>query len=114
VITSELVLRESAAGDPIAAAARLKALEGIPVLAIPPEALELAQRLAQALALPDRAKADAAHVAIAARNGMSFLLTWNCKHLANGMLTDRIEQTCRNAGCAAPRIVTPEQLTEGP
>jgi hypothetical protein len=57
---------------------------------------------------------DAAHLAVAAVYGMSFLLTWNCKHLANGVLADRIERTCRAAGFAAPRIVTPEMLMEAP
>jgi hypothetical protein len=109
---SELVIRESSAGDATAAAERLKALAELPLLAITDEALKLAQQLAAALALPERARADAAHVAIAATNGISFLLTWNCKHLANGMLTDRIERACRAANVEPPRIVTPEQLME--
>lgn len=110
--TSELVIRESSAGDPTAAAERLKSLAELPLLAITDDALALAQQLAAALVLPERARADAAHVAIAAVNGMSFLLTWNCKHLANGMLTDRIERACRAASFEPPRIVTPEQLME--
>lgn len=110
--TSELVRRESSAGDPTAAVERLKSLEGIPLLGVSDRGLELAKRLATALSLPMRAQADAAHLAIAAVNGMSFLLTWNCRHLANGMLTDRIERGCRDAGFAPPRILTPEQLME--
>jgi hypothetical protein len=87
-------------------------LAELPLLAITDDALALAQQLAAALVLPERARADAAHVAIAAVNGMAFLLTWNCKHLANGMLTDRIERVCRAANFEPPRIVTPEQLME--
>ena len=47
-------------------------------------------------------------------HGVAFLLTWNCRHLANAALMDKIERTCSDAGFVAPRIVTPEQLMETP
>ena len=111
---SRLVIEEASAGDPTAAAERLKALEGIALLPVGPPAFQLAERLAHVLALPQRAKADALHVAIAASQSTAFLLTWNCRHLANAALTHRIERTCSDAGFVAPRIVTPELLTELP
>jgi hypothetical protein len=111
---SPLVIEEASAGDPTAAAERLKALEGIPLLPVEPSAILLAERLAKVLVLPHRAKTDALHVAIAASQGTAFLLTWNCRHLANAALTDRIERTCADAGFAAPRVITPELLTELP
>ncbi len=79
-----------------------------------PDAGALAKRLVTALALPPRAKLDAAHVAISAIYGIRFLLTWNCTHLANGALADKIDQTCEDAGYKAPRILTPELLMELP
>ena len=45
---------------------------------------------------------------------MAFLLTWNCRHLANGVLADKIESVCEEAGFTAPRILTPELLMEPP
>jgi hypothetical protein len=111
---SDFVIEEASRGDPIAVAERLKALVDIPLLTMEPAALELAQRLAASLALPTRARLDAAHVAIAATHGIEFLLTWNCRHLANGALADKIEQTCADAGFVAPRILTPELLMEPP
>jgi hypothetical protein len=111
---SEVVIREVSAGDRVAAKERLDALAGIPSLPTDPRALELADRLATALALPQRARLDAAHVAMSAVHGVSFLLTWNCKHLANAALADRIERTCSDAGFTAPRVVTPEMLMEAP
>ncbi|MEX0777546.1 MAG: hypothetical protein WD042_17715 [Phycisphaeraceae bacterium] len=54
------------------------------------------------------------HVAVCAANGIDYLLTWNCRHLANAALTDSIEQTCAAHGLIAPRVVTPEQLLEVP
>lgn len=112
--TSDAVIAEASAGDASAAVERLKALAGIPRLAPTEPAIALAQQLAIVLALPARARIDAVHVAIAAVNGIAFLLTWNCRHLANGALAARIEQTCLNAGFIAPRILTPELLMEPP
>ena len=111
---SDFVIDEASRGDPTAAAERLKELADIPMLPVIPAVTELAQRVATALSLPPRALLDAAHVAIAAVHGMMFLLTWNCRHLANGVLADTIERACSDAGFAAPRILTPELLMEPP
>lgn len=110
--TSDLVEQEASAGDPSAAAERLKALAGLPRLAITDAAIELAEAIATALVLPDRARPDAVHVAVAAVHGVSYLLTWNCTHLANPTFADKIERACAGAGLTAPRICTPEQLME--
>jgi hypothetical protein len=110
--TSDIVIDESSKGDPTAAAQRLTALAGIPGLPVTEDAILLAEQLALTMALPARARADAAHVAIAAVHRMDFLLTWNCRHLANGTLAAKIEQCCAAAGCVAPRILTPELLME--
>ena len=108
--TSELVHQEASAGDPAAAAERIRAISGIRLLEITPETVELAADLATALALPERARADSVHVAVSAVAGMSFLATWNCRHLANASFADKIEKACRARGYEPPRICTPEQL----
>ena len=111
---SDIVISEASAGDPTAAAERLKALADVPRLLATETALNLAEQLVTSLSLPPRARLDAAHIAISAVNGIAFLLTWNCTHLANGMLAGRIERTCLDAGVIAPRILTPELLMELP
>lgn len=108
--TSELVLTEAGRGDPVAAAQRLAAIAGIRQLPIIQAAVDLADAIAVAISLPVRAKADAVHAAVAAVHGIEFLLTWNCRHLANGLFAPRIERTCAAAGFSAPRILTPESL----
>jgi hypothetical protein len=100
--------------NPAAASERLEALKDIPRLPVDERAMLLAEQLASALALPARARLDAAHIAIAAIHRMEFLLSWNCRHLANAALASKIEQTCIALGQVAPRIVTPEQLLESP
>jgi hypothetical protein len=109
---SELVLAEVAAGNPGAAQARLGALVGIPVLGVSEEARALATALVDAAALPSSAALDALHIAIAACNGMDFLLTWNCRHIANAVMRPHIERTCRTIGFEPPVICTPRELWE--
>ena len=59
-----------------------------------------------------QAEVDALHVAIAVVNGIDYLLTWNCKHLANALLRNKIETVSRNFGYEPPVICTPEELME--
>jgi len=112
VFTSELVLAEASRGDPGASAERLALLADIPLLAIPEASADLADVLVVRGALPFKARVDAAHLAIAATAGMEYLLTWNCRHLANATLRLKIEQVCRERGFEPPIICTPIELTE--
>ena len=74
--------------------------------------MDLAERLLRSNALPAKAAVDAVHVAVAVVNGMDFLLTWNCAHIANANTRVRMERTCRQAGLVLPVICTPEELRE--
>ena len=109
---SDAVVDEAGRGHPEAAAARLAALRECSVLAVNATVGELAERLLRSSALPAKAAIDAVHVAVAAVNGMDFLLTWNCAHLANAATRGKIERTCRIAGFPPPIICTPEELGE--
>jgi len=110
---SQMVLDEAGAGDPEAAARRLAILTPLLLLNPREEEAELAQALIAQLPLPASAAADALHIAIAVVNGMDFLLTWNCTHIANAALRSRIEAICRSKGFEVPIICTPEELWEG-
>ena len=110
LFVSVLVMKEVERGDVVAAKERLAKLQECQVLPYPKEAEDLTRALLSSRLIPAKAEADAAHVAIAAVHGMDFLLTWNCRHLANAMLRDRIEEACERAGLRAPKICTPEEL----
>lgn len=110
VFTSELVIAEASGGDPEASARRLEALEGIPELRIDEEASELAARLLAEGGVPPKAEADALHVAVAAVQGMDYLLTWNCRHIDNAALKPAVRSICAVAGYACPEICTPMEL----
>lgn len=110
---SQMVLDEAGAGDPEAAARRLAILTPLLLLNPREEEAELAQALIAQLPLPASAAADALHITIAVVNGMDYLLTWNCTHIANAALRSRIEAICRSKGFEVPIICTPEELLEG-
>lgn len=114
LFVSEAVLTEVAAGDPDAAARRADALAGVAELPATPEAAALARALLAGVPLPPKAAVDALHVALAAVAGMDFLLTWNCTHIANAVLRNRIEQVCRQSGYEPPVICTPAELVAPP
>lgn len=60
--------------------------------------------------IPARAYNDALHVAVAARHGIDYLLTWNCRHLANATISEHVRRACRVAGYEPPVICTPQSL----
>ncbi len=112
IYISQLVLEEIQGGDPVAATERLQAASKIPRLVLNEAAITLAERLVQGGPLPHKASADALHIAIATTHGVEYLLTWNCKHLANAVLRKQVERLCRVAGYEPPTICTPQELLE--
>lgn len=107
---SQLVVDEAGAGDEFMGARRLRALRGIAVLPLTDAATRLARELVRKGALPEKAVVDAFHIGVAAAHEVSYLLTWNCKHLANAAMRGTIEAVCRSEGLVPPIICTPEEL----
>ena len=107
---SQIVLDEASAGDSDAARRRLAALAGVQVLPATLESDDLATDLAQLLSLPPRAVLDAAHLAVCIIHRVDYLLTWNCRHIANAVHRRKIERFCFDRGVPAPVICTPDEL----
>jgi hypothetical protein len=76
------------------------------------EAEYLTEKLLAEGVVPRKAATDAAHISIAATHGMDFLLTWNCKHIANAQMLKKIYSVCEKAGFNFPLICTPAELME--
>lgn len=110
LFTSELVIAEASDGHPEAAMRRLAALEGISELVIDEEVEILAGRLIAEGGIPSVAQADALHVAVAAVHCITYLLTWNCRHIDNAARKPIIRSICVTAGYAYPEICTPMEL----
>lgn len=113
LFVSQIVRDEAGAGDQAARLRRLRALRGIPALAITDQATRLAGELVRRGALPRKATVDAFHIGIAAAHQIEYLVTWNCKHIANAAMRGTIEVICRSAGLTPPIICTPEELPSG-
>ena len=107
---SQFVLDEIAVGDADAARRRLQIVRDLPLLAFKEEVRALAERFVRESAIPERARLDATHVAIAAVHGIDFVITWNLKHIAHAVVRRRFERVGRDAGYVVPVLCTPEEL----
>ena len=82
---SPVVIDEAKKGEPGLAAQRLNYLADLAVLNVTEEARSLSREFLRLAGLPKKAELDALHIAVAALNGMNYLLTWNCTHIANAV-----------------------------
>ncbi|MGH8556670.1 MAG: type II toxin-antitoxin system VapC family toxin [Methylococcales bacterium] len=110
---SELVLTECAAGHPEAASKRLAALRGIKLFDVTAYSIELAKDLVAVGIVPRKASEDALHISIATVHFADYLLTWNCRHIANPEIQAKIAENFRLKGLFLPFICTPEELLGG-
>lgn len=107
---SEVVEDEAARGDQEIAARRLNLLQSLMLLELTEEALELAQAFLNQSNLPSKASNDALHIALATVYGLDYLLTWNCKHMANAKIQRKLSQISSKLGYVLPIICTPYEL----
>lgn len=110
LFTSFLVRAEASRGDPGAASRRMPFLDNIPDLEVPPETDALARDIIKLLTIPKKAEADAIHLALAILHRITYLLTWNCTHLANPTLQKELIEYCIYHQLHIPVICTPELL----
>jgi hypothetical protein len=110
---SQVVVDEASLGDPAEVQKRLAIIAGLPTLDVTEDAKALATAIMAAGMLPAHAFPDAAHVAVSAVHAVDYLLTWNCKHLANAQITRRIAVVCEKLSHKMPIICTPDELMGG-
>jgi hypothetical protein len=113
VVTSQLVIDEAGLGDPDAAARRLKMLDGIPVLPVNPDVETVADQIVSRSMMPASARVDALHIATAALADVQYLLTQNCKHIANAHELPRIYRLLEELGISGLLICTPSEFLGG-
>jgi predicted nucleic acid-binding protein len=110
LFVSESVLRECGVGDPEAAEKRLSMVSDVPLLIITEQALDIAESLVRQGIIPLKAAEDALHIAVATVNDVDYLLTWNCRHIANPEIQRNIAAYLEQIGLFLPFICTPEEL----
>lgn len=113
VYISQVVLDEAGRGDAEMAGKRLQLLGNFPLLEVDEQAQFLATEFLSKSNLPPKAADDALHIATATVYGLDYLLTWNCKHMANAAIQRKLSQISSNAGYDLPIICTPYELMEG-
>ncbi len=111
-VISQVVLDEIATGDPEAAAKRLAAVATMDILEMTEEVESLAVDYFNGIALPETARADAFHLALATCHGVDYLTSWNCRHIASARVRQSVQQINDRRGLATPVICTPEELLE--
>ncbi|HEX6100012.1 MAG TPA: type II toxin-antitoxin system VapC family toxin [Thermoanaerobaculia bacterium] len=110
LFASPVVIDEASDGDARLAEERLRFLAGLPLLRVTDTAYALQADLLRLANLPEKARNDALHIAVAAVHGMEYLLTWNCTHIANAVTLPLVYDVCRGAGYEPPFVCTPQEL----
>ena len=113
VFASPLVLEEAGRGDVRARSRRHRLLRDVSLLEVTEESRVVARRLLTKGPVPAQAEGDALHIGVAAAHGMEYLVTWNCRHIANAWMRPQIEEIIRELGYEPPVLCTPEELLEG-
>lgn len=107
---SDTVVEEISLGNPEMIERRKEILKDITTLKLNRNVFDLFQEYSKRLGLPEKAKADLYHIAFAVQYKIDYLLTWNCSHIANGVVIQKLVKINNEMGLFIPLILTPEEL----
>jgi predicted nucleic acid-binding protein len=110
LVTSVAVLDELARGDFPAREDCLRLLQALPLIPIDQAVTEIVETYVARKVMPADPVGDALHLAVASYHRCDFLLTWNCRHLANANKFDHIRRVNTMLGLLVPALVTPLEL----
>jgi hypothetical protein len=106
-------VKETSQGDVVIASQRLEILANLSLLDLNQAVLDLAEQFLERSNLPAKADIDAVHIATATVHGMDYLLTWNCKHIANAQIQGKLAEISLDFGYELPILCTPYELLGG-
>lgn len=110
LLTSVAVLEELDRGDFPNKQVAINLVMSLPLLPAPDEILEIVETYINQKLMPSDPRGDALHLAFASYYKCDFLLTWNCKHLANANKFGHIRKVNGMLGLYVPMLVTPMEL----
>ncbi len=110
LVTSPAVLDELAGGLPERGELRLSLVRHLPLLPIESAILEIVQAYVGYKLMPSDPGGDAMHLALASYHKCDFLVTWNCRHLANANKFGHIRRVNAMLGLFVPSLVTPLEM----
>lgn len=106
----QVVLDEVTRGDAEIAVKRLEMLNGLPLVELNQAVRNLSVQFLLRSNLPAKASDDAVHIAAATVHRLDYLLTWNCKHIANAQIQRKLAEVSLDFGYQLPVICTPYEL----
>jgi hypothetical protein len=111
--SSQAVVKETSQGDTEIASRRLEIIRNFALLDLNQSVLDLAEQFLERSCLPAKADVDAVHIAAATVHSMDYLLTWNCKHIANAQIQKKLAEISFDFGYDLPILCTPYELLGG-
>jgi hypothetical protein len=110
LFVSAVVVQEASGGNPTDAEKRMQLIRPLPILGLRHDVVVLSKDLLKKHLLPLKAQTDALHISLVAIHGMDYLLTWNCKNIANATMRPKIEAFINSTGLICPSICTVHEL----
>lgn len=110
LVSSEGVLAELAEGEYESKADALALLDGIELLDVADDVAHIIDVYLENRLMPRERVGDALHLALASYHKCDFLLTWNCRHIANANKFEHIRILNTRLGLFVPALVTPMEL----
>jgi hypothetical protein len=110
LVTSAAVIDELGRGDFPARSSCLELISSLPIVAVDQTVLEIVDAYIRHRVMPADPAGDALHLALASYHRCDFLVTWNCKHLANANKFGHIRRINGLLGLLSPSLVTPLEL----
>ncbi len=110
LVTSAAVLDELAGGSSERSAQRLALVHDLPLLPVEEPIADIVQAYLLHKVMPADPAGDALHLALASYHKCDFLVTWNCRHLANANKFGHIRRMNTILGLFVPALVTPLEL----
>jgi hypothetical protein len=111
--SSQAVVKETSQGDAAIASQRQEIVRNLALLDLNQSVLDLAEQFLGRSNLPPKANVDAIHIAVATVHGMDYLLTWNCKHIANAQIQRKLAEISLDFEYELPILCTPYELLGG-
>ena len=105
------MIKELENGDHFKKGEKIAMLKNITLLQINNSIAEIVEVYIDRKVMPRDITGDALHLAIASFYDCDYLLTWNCKHIANANKSTHIRRINQLLHLKTPEIVTPLELT---
>jgi len=112
LVTSPAVIDELERGEYPSRDDCLELVEQLDLLEITPAVLDVVETYLSRHVMPADPAGDALHLALASFHRCDFLVTWNCRHLANANKFGHIRRVNTLLGLYVPSLVTPLELLE--